>query len=418
MKEQSQQQPEETQQLDPTQKPSILGKPFIFFLTILVAALAGAGLLYVTQYVSKDIKNQGNKVSTIESEVNFDWDGSYSFSEVADGGPGSVQSWTYELTVVEVAGEWQAQLSIDGFQTLTRINATAIVSQNSMDVVFDSFAPENGNLRNLVQGDVLFTLHPTSEGLRIEWKKLQPNREKSLNTSVFEKVINLNKSRINFDPGRSHSPDTVVSSNGLKTARATQDGLIFITNFSSKNKESVIDVLQGSTTIPGMSVPDYSSQGYGFQKAYFHGVIAFIDNDNLLYPKSSDVYIIKNVETGEERMINGDVVEVFGDSYLVYTKYKKDSGSSDNDYILHDLKRNTETVFFPEARVNNARLMRFSLCNEQLRFVQFIDYWPTAEERDYTYYVFDIESKELTKIGESRGLQMAEEFIDKLDSCI
>lgn len=60
-------------QPNPIQKPSILGKNFIFLLTILIISFVGAGLLYATQYAYKEIEKQKVEVSVPVSDPYAGW---------------------------------------------------------------------------------------------------------------------------------------------------------------------------------------------------------------------------------------------------------------------------------------------------------------------------------------------------------
>lgn len=131
--------------------------------------------------------------SSVENIQPFNWYGKYEFGEVASSNPGggSVQSWQYNLSISSSNGasRWIVGLDVDGFQTMTRINATANNVGNSLDIIFDSNEP-NTTLGGYKKGDVLFTLTPATTGLLIQWKKMQPNVQASLNGSVFTKPSN------------------------------------------------------------------------------------------------------------------------------------------------------------------------------------------------------------------------------------
>ncbi|MBX4198618.1 hypothetical protein KW782_04830, partial [Candidatus Parcubacteria bacterium] len=123
----------------------------------------------------------------------FNWYGKYEFGEVAPANPngGSVQSWQYKLLISSTNGvpRMYAELDVDGFQSLLRINATPVDRGQALDIVFDSYRVDS-MLQGFKKGDILFTLTPASKGLAIEWKKMQPNVDKNLNGSMFKKLSN------------------------------------------------------------------------------------------------------------------------------------------------------------------------------------------------------------------------------------
>lgn len=113
--------------------------------------------------------------------------GSYGYEEATQGGSESdTQAWEYKLDIGTEGGEGPITLTINGFQTMTNIHATGVLSEGSLDVVFDSYGEDN--LSTLYgKGDVLFTLTPSGSGLFIQWKKMQPNLMENLRNAFFIK---------------------------------------------------------------------------------------------------------------------------------------------------------------------------------------------------------------------------------------
>ncbi len=111
------------------------------------------------------------------------WTGIYKYSESAPTNIGSNQTWAYELKIYKENGQLKAQLNIDGFQTLVRIQAVAREQNKNLDIILDSYRPEN-IYQPYQKGDLLFTLQKISkEKYKIAWNKLQPNL---LNTASSE----------------------------------------------------------------------------------------------------------------------------------------------------------------------------------------------------------------------------------------
>lgn len=120
------------------------------------------------------------------------WYGTYKLSETASISNGLNQRWQFweyrlQISSSNGASRWIVTLNIDGFQTLLRINATANVRGNALDVVFDSYG-SGSMVRNFNKGDVLFTLTPIENGLAVEWKKMQSNVLNNTNSSIFYKM--------------------------------------------------------------------------------------------------------------------------------------------------------------------------------------------------------------------------------------
>ena len=121
----------------------------------------------------------------------FSWYGAYQFEESAPPN----EDWMYKFSIVDGAdGHVYTYVNIDGFQTLTRINAAVAIkdSTSPMDIIFDSYGADNTD-KQFKKGDVLFTVTPMPSGdLSIQWKKMQPNLEKNINVSVFKRENKTN----------------------------------------------------------------------------------------------------------------------------------------------------------------------------------------------------------------------------------
>ena len=106
--------------------------------------------------------------------------GQYEFSQNATQNQteGPFIFFVYSLSVPN-GGVGPIALTIDGHLTLTRISAHGVLRLDSgVDVIFDSYGPENMNgFADLKRGDLLFTLVPDEvgeAGVRIFWNKLKP----------------------------------------------------------------------------------------------------------------------------------------------------------------------------------------------------------------------------------------------------
>ena len=140
------------------------------------------GTIFFTYDQLKDYIRSDGLLSG-ESNQTFNWEGNYSFSEFSQPN----QTWEYSLSISSADGKLHVGLNIDGFQTMSRIIATANNNGSNLDVIFDSYSSENigGNLK---KGYVLFTLTPASDGLSVQWNKMQPNLKDNINSAIFKKV--------------------------------------------------------------------------------------------------------------------------------------------------------------------------------------------------------------------------------------
>lgn len=111
------------------------------------------------------------------------WDGIYEYSEFAPPN----QAWVYTLKIYKEDNIRKANLDIDGFQTLTHLQAVAEEHDGNLDIIFDSYRPENiGELYQ--KGDLLFSLKNISDDeYQILWNKIKSNLLESADAR-FKKV--------------------------------------------------------------------------------------------------------------------------------------------------------------------------------------------------------------------------------------
>ncbi len=126
---------------------------------------------FCVEQVAYETKEKTTINPQLDSDEVFIKKGEYQFGESIGSGS-SEQSWNYKLNIKNNGGIGEITLNVDGFQTKTRIRAKGVVSQKSIDAVFDSYGPDN-MFTPYTKGDVLFTLTPTKDGLALKWKKMQ-----------------------------------------------------------------------------------------------------------------------------------------------------------------------------------------------------------------------------------------------------
>lgn len=113
------------------------------------------------------------------------WTGTYEYGEFASSSFGSNQVWDYKLKIYKEGEQLKAQLDIDGFQTLTRIQAIARELNGNLDIIFENYRPENiGGAYQ--KGNLLFSLEKTSDiQYKIIWNKLKSNLIPPLSDATF-----------------------------------------------------------------------------------------------------------------------------------------------------------------------------------------------------------------------------------------
>ena len=96
------------------------------------------------------------------------WAGSYDFYEFTP----PHANWVYDVRVYEEGGYYYADVNIDGFQTMTRLKAKVQGNSKSIDLVFDSYLPNN-MFELYKKGDILFTLKKEGNMILTYWGKLE-----------------------------------------------------------------------------------------------------------------------------------------------------------------------------------------------------------------------------------------------------
>ena len=155
----------------------------IKFIIILAAIVTLASCGKKEEKVSSENQSSTQNVtSTGESSgtKNVDlkkWIGQYSFEESAKNVTGDgAQSWNYIIDVKEKdANTLAAEIQVDGFQTMTRINADVKASKDNLEFVFDKYGKDN-MFELYKKGDKLFTFVMNDKNEIItNWDKMKPN---------------------------------------------------------------------------------------------------------------------------------------------------------------------------------------------------------------------------------------------------
>ncbi len=125
-----------------------------------------------TQNVNPTGESSGTKNADIKK-----WLGQYSFEESAKNvtGEGS-QTWNYVIDIKEKdANTVVADIQVDGFQTMTRINADVKATKDNVEFIFDKYCKDN-MFELYKKGDKLFSFVLDEKNMIItNWDKMKPN---------------------------------------------------------------------------------------------------------------------------------------------------------------------------------------------------------------------------------------------------
>ena len=105
------------------------------------------------------------------------WIGRYTFNESAKNVSGEgAQSWSYILDVKPLDDENMiASLQVDGFQTMTRLEAKVNATAMDIEFIFDKYGKDN-MFEKFKKGDRLFAMMRNTDNVVMTlWDKLQPN---------------------------------------------------------------------------------------------------------------------------------------------------------------------------------------------------------------------------------------------------
>lgn len=131
--------------------------------------------------------------SNSQKEIINKWTGRYTFDESAPNAAGSgAQSWSYTINVsVKEGDSLFAIIQVDGFQTMTRIEADVRGTDKNADFIFSKYGEEN-MFELFKKGEKLFSLEINEKNEMItNWDKMKPNvvdNQKS-GKVMFKKVI-------------------------------------------------------------------------------------------------------------------------------------------------------------------------------------------------------------------------------------
>ncbi len=143
-----------------------------------------------TQNVKPEETKGGNQDQT---SVVKTWAGQFSFEESVKNATGvGSQSWSYVITIKAIDDRTlTAIIQVDGFQTMTRIEADVKATEKNAEFYFNKYGAEN-IFELYKKGDLLFTMSINDKNEIItNWDKMKPNvlENQKSGKVMFKKVI-------------------------------------------------------------------------------------------------------------------------------------------------------------------------------------------------------------------------------------
>jgi len=129
-------------------------------------------------------------VNGCKSDDLLSWIGEYDFDEMS---PSAIEenvnlAWSYTIQIYEEKDGLFADINVDGFQRMERIHSKIFKDNGKINLVFDSYLPDN-MFEQYKQGDVLLSLERTDSDIITIWGEMKPMVLENLNSGVyFQKV--------------------------------------------------------------------------------------------------------------------------------------------------------------------------------------------------------------------------------------
>lgn len=125
--------------------------------------------------VNTQNQSSTQNVTHNQADINNKWTGVYTFEESAKNITGDgAQSWNYVITVKPREDKsLMAEIQIDGFQTMTRIEADVKADDKKADFIFAKYMPEN-MFELYKKGDRLFSMEVNAKNEVVtNWDKMK-----------------------------------------------------------------------------------------------------------------------------------------------------------------------------------------------------------------------------------------------------
>ncbi len=128
--------------------------------------------------------NSGNVGTEKDPSTLQSWIGNYTFSEYAS----PDQNMFYTISIFKDLNDYYAKISIDGFQTILRLQAKVIGDEKSIKLVFNEYLPDN-QFEPYNEGDILLSFEKGDSEIYTTWGEIQPMLESNNKSSeVYFKI--------------------------------------------------------------------------------------------------------------------------------------------------------------------------------------------------------------------------------------
>ena len=180
------------------------------------------------------------------------WAGAYGFSEYA---PPDIYMW-YRVTIYNENGKCYADIYIDGHMTNKRMKANVLGDSEDIDLVLDTYLPNN-DFESIETGEVLLSLKKEHSEIHTYWGGIQPMiPENSESGKIYFETEPLNIKT--YDEDQYNAIKTEILNSDKKELREEDFQIVY--------KDVVIDKdTKPGDIINGLGVPeDYENNDNGF----------------------------------------------------------------------------------------------------------------------------------------------------------
>lgn len=144
-------------------------------LALVIVSMIGCGAVTPSSALNYNAQhepplNKREEAATTKAPLSLEsWVGEYGFSEYAP----PDQNMFYSISIYEEDKSYYATIHMDGFQTMTRLQAQVEGDGQAIKLIFDKYLPDN-LWEPYRPGDVLLRLEKTDSALKTFWGKIQP----------------------------------------------------------------------------------------------------------------------------------------------------------------------------------------------------------------------------------------------------
>jgi len=361
-----------------------------------------------------NMQNTSEKGNSLES-----WVGNYSFSEYAPPN----QNMFYSISIFEENNKYLANISVNGFQTMERIQAEVTGDEDSIELIFSKYLPDN--MMELYQkGDVLLSFKREDSIIYTYWNKMGPmlldnkspgpyfskvtdreekeSKETDIDENIYKSLVGENskeKYKSYLSTLSSDKCTSIESAYNMFTCLAEAEidndelfELFYMFYIEVINK--IHDTLNNDNVIDDDELKRNGLIAFGYEEGRFIFADPKYLKEKFSQYVSEDVKEFIHLEASEKELIGGFIIsdgvltierDSLGDLLVDWEKYKsKYNKIKWIDDLVED-KVNTYITLYTELNRMTFSEMRGSVTKEEnilKSYKRFVELYPTSKYHD------------------------------------